>query len=68
MNKIYLVEFSIEVVAESPEAACKKAWCDLTYPDGGNIKPIGLVTLAETGEKTPVDLEQVYETQSNPAI
>jgi hypothetical protein len=55
--KTYRVEFSIDVSAESPEAAAKRGWELLTAPDAW--LPVAEVTEHDgDGWPTTVDLEE----------
>lgn len=72
--KHYHVEFSIEVTAEDPAAACKRAWELLTSSDA--MLPVGTVTTLESeanedgdmaGDREDIDLQGLAEeTPVNP--
>ena len=47
-EKLYRVEFAIDVVAETPAEACQTAWGLLTNPDA--LLPVGDVTTLTDGE------------------
>ena len=58
MSKEYLVDFSIEVSANSAVDACKTAWA---YLANGDMRPVGTVFNTETGDREDVDLEEMDE-------
>lgn len=53
----YLVEFAINIDAESREEACKKAWELMTWP--GAMLPVGTVTDSDGQEN--IDLQEISE-------
>ena len=66
-DKLYRVEFAIDVTAGTPNEACQIAWAHLTQPDA--LLPIGDVTTLTEGEKSGwdgdcerVDLQELAET------
>ena len=58
-EKLYRVEFAIDVVAETPAEACQTAWGLLTNPDA--LLPVGDVTTLTDGEDSGMagDIERV---------
>ena len=59
--KTYRVEFAIDVVAESPTAACQRAWDLMTQPDA--LQPVGTVIDPDSGDRTDIDLQEFAENE-----
>lgn len=57
--KIYHVEFAIDLVAETPEEACKRAWELMTQAD--SLLPVGTVLDVRSGDREDIDLQELAE-------
>ena len=59
--KAYRVEFAIDVTAETPAEACRRAWELMTQPD--SMLPVGTV-IDVGGKRQDIDLQALAENEA----
>ena len=57
--KLYHVEFAIEVMADTAEEACRRAWELMTQSD--SLLPVGTVVDPDSGSREHIDLQELAE-------
>jgi hypothetical protein len=60
--KSYRVEFAIDVTAETPAEACRRAWELMTQTD--SMLPVGTVLEVSSGNRQEIDLQALAENKA----